>query len=111
MSPHQPQLLRLRAAAATCRFRESLFARPAAIVAVGVSIAEVSAYLDRTINPGATTGLGVQMNSNGATWLLGTVAGATITAAVVFSLTVVSLQLASSQFSPRVTRVGLAPSP
>jgi hypothetical protein len=79
-----------------------LFALPAAIVAVGVTLAEVSAYLDRTINPGATTGWGVQMNSNGATWLLSTVAGATITTAgVVFSLTVVSLQLASSQFSPR----------
>nr|WP_313906261.1 DUF2254 family protein [Rhodococcus sp. PAE-6] len=101
MSPHQPQLLRLRAAAAAYRFRESLFALPAAIVAVGVILAEVSAYLDRTINPGATAGWGVQMNSNGATWLLSTVAGATITTAgVVFSLTVVSLQLASSQFSP-----------
>lgn len=68
-------------------------------------LAEASAYLDRTVNPGATTGWGVQMNSNGATWLLSTVAGATITTAgVVFSLTVVSLQLASSQFSPRVMR-------
>ncbi|XCI61571.1 hypothetical protein MPNTM1_02713 [Mycolicibacterium parafortuitum] len=45
------------------------------------------------------------MSSNAATWLLSTVAGATITTAgVVFSLTVVSLQLASSQFSPRVMR-------
>ncbi|WP_350246636.1 hypothetical protein RBB84_20000 [Rhodococcus sp. D-6] len=58
MSPHQPQLLRLRAAAAAYRFRESLFALPAAIVAVGVILAEVSAYLDRTINPGATAGWG-----------------------------------------------------
>jgi uncharacterized membrane protein len=47
----------------------------------------------------------LQMSSNTATWLLSTVAGAMITTAgVVFSLTVVSLQLASSQFSPRVMR-------
>ena len=105
MSPHQPQLLRLRIAAAAYRFRESLFALPAAIVAVGVILAELGAYVDRTVSPGTTAGWGVQMNSNGATWLLSTVAGATITTAgVVFSLTVVSLQLASSQFSPRVMR-------
>src|SRR5690606_21383670 len=40
-----------------------------------------------------------------ASWLLSTLAGAMITTAgVVFSLTVVSLQLASGQFSPRVMR-------
>ena len=40
-----------------------------------------------------------------ASTLLGTIAGATITTAgVVFSLLVVSLQLASGQFSPRVLR-------
>ena len=45
------------------------------------------------------------MSSNAATWLLSTVAGAMITTVgVVFSLTVVSLQLASDQFSPRVMR-------
>lgn len=45
------------------------------------------------------------MSSNTAVWLLSTVAGAMITTAgVVFSLTVVSLQPASSQFSPRVMR-------
>ncbi len=42
---------------------------------------------------------------NTASTLLGTIAGATITTAgVVFSLLVVSLQLASGQFSPRVLR-------
>src|SRR5690606_37882885 len=40
-----------------------------------------------------------------ASWLLSTLAGAMITTAgVVFSLTVVSLRLASGQFSPRVMR-------
>lgn len=98
-------LLRLRLAAATYRFRESLFALPTVLVIVGVVLAEASAYLDRALGNDGAGGWGVQMNSNGATWLLSTVAGATITTAgVVFSLTVVSLQLASSQFSPRVMR-------
>ena len=45
------------------------------------------------------------MTPDAATTLLSTVAGATITTAgVVFSLLVVSLQLASGQFSPRVLR-------
>ncbi|BCN66819.1 hypothetical protein RE943_02920 [Prescottella equi] len=102
--PTRP-LLQLRLAAAGYRFRESLFALPTVLVAVGVALAEATAYLDRALDDDGPVGWGVQMNSNGATWLLSTVAGATITTAgVVFSLTVVSLQLASSQFSPRVMR-------
>lgn len=98
-------LPRLRLAAAAYRFRESLFALPTVLVVAGVALAEVSAYLDRALVEDGGAGWGVRMNSNGATWLLSTVAGATITTAgVVFSLTVVSLQLASSQFSPRVMR-------
>ncbi|MBP2214232.1 putative membrane protein [Rhodococcus ruber] len=104
MSARPRPLPQLRMAAAAYRFRESLFALPTLIVAAGVILAEVTAYLDRTL-PTDVAGWAVQMNSNGATWLLSTVAGATITTAgVVFSLTVVSLQLASSQFSPRVMR-------
>jgi uncharacterized membrane protein len=108
--PRGPVLpaLRLRASAARYRFRESLFLLPATIVLLGAVTAEGAALLDRTLTgtrsdtavPGTLT-----MDSNAATWLLSTVAGATITTAgVVFSLTVVSLQLASSQFSPRVMR-------
>lgn len=103
MSPRP--LPQLRLAAAAYRFRESLFALPTLIVAAGVVVAEAAAYVDRTAANSVLTGWSVQMNSNGATWLLSTVAGAMITTAgVVFSLTVVSLQLASSQFSPRVMR-------
>ena len=94
--------MQLRIAAGVYRFRESLFALPALVVVAGAVLAEVSGYIDRTFGPFPW---GMKMNSNAAIWLLSTVAGATITTAgVVFSLTVVSLQLASSQFSPRVMR-------
>ncbi|OBI72503.1 hypothetical protein A5663_00855 [Mycobacterium sp. E740] len=86
-------------------FRESLFALPALVLVGGIVSAEVAAYLDGVVGVDRSLPLTVEMNSNAATWLLSTVAGATITTAgVVFSLTVVSLQLASSQFSPRVMR-------
>ncbi|ODQ87693.1 hypothetical protein BHQ18_22760 [Mycolicibacterium flavescens] len=86
-------------------FRESLFALPALVLLGGIVLAEVTAYLDDVLGVDTSLPLTVEMNSNAAIWLLSTVAGATITTAgVVFSLTVVSLQLASSQFSPRVMR-------
>jgi uncharacterized membrane protein len=98
-------LLRLRVAAAVYRFRESLFLLPALIVVGGVVLAELAHAVDRAVGPDRTVPGTLAMSSNTATWLLSTVAGAMITTAgVVFSLTVVSLQLASSQFSPRVMR-------
>ncbi len=87
------------------RFRESLFLLPAGIVAAGIGLSFLTGWVDGTALDGRRLPLTLQMSSNAATWLLSTVAGATITTAgVVFSLTVVSLQLASSQFSPRVMR-------
>lgn len=95
----------MRVATGLYRFRESLLALPALILFGGILLAEVTAYLDDLIGVDRSMWATVEMNSNGATWLLSTVAGAMITTAgVVFSLTVVSLQLASSQFSPRVMR-------
>jgi uncharacterized membrane protein len=86
-------------------FRESLFVLPALIVAAGIAAAETAALIDRSVPAGLLPPLTLNMSSNAAVWLLSVVAGATITTAgVVFSLTVVSLQLASSQFSPRVMR-------
>ncbi|WP_217636154.1 DUF2254 domain-containing protein [Geodermatophilus siccatus] len=96
--------LPMRAAAAAYRFRESLFALPALLVLGSIALAEVATAVDRAAAARALP-LTLSMHSSTATWLLSTVAGATITTAgVVFSLTVVSLQLASSQFSPRVMR-------
>ena len=95
---------RLRLSGGVYRFRESLFLLPTCLVVAGLVVAEVAARLDRA-GVGASLPGVLHMDGNAATWLLSTVAGATITTAgVVFSLTVVSLQLASSQFSPRVMR-------
>lgn len=95
----------LRIATGLYRFRESLFALPIVVVIAGAVLAETSAAIERAIGDDVAIPLTLRMNTNAATWLLSTVAGATITTAgVVFSLTVVSLQLASSQFSPRVMR-------
>jgi uncharacterized membrane protein len=105
VSARPEPLLRLRLAAAVYRFRESLFLLPALIVVAGVLLAELAHALDRALGADRTVPGTLAMSSNTATWLLSTVAGAMITTAgVVFSLTVVSLQLASSQFSPRVMR-------
>ncbi|RBY78974.1 DUF2254 domain-containing protein [Geodermatophilus sp. TF02-6] len=92
-------------AAGLYRFRESLFFLPAIIVLGGAGLAEATAAIDRAVGTDRHVPLTLGISSNAATWLLSTVAGAMITTAgVVFSLTVVSLQLASSQFSPRVMR-------
>ncbi|WP_198938935.1 DUF2254 domain-containing protein [Mycobacterium sp. NS-7484] len=105
MTRRPEPLAALRISTALYRFRESLFALPTLVVVGGVILAETTAFLDHLVGVDRPLPFTVQMNSNGATWLLSTVAGATITTAgVVFSLTVVSLQLASSQFSPRVLR-------
>ncbi|MGY1602472.1 DUF2254 domain-containing protein [Geodermatophilus sp. SYSU D00815] len=96
--------LPMRAAAAAYRFRESLFALPAVLVLGSIGLAGIATAADRATG-GHAVPLTLSMRSSTAAWLLSTVAGATITTAgVVFSLTVVSLQLASSQFSPRVMR-------
>ena len=95
---------RLRLRAVRDRLRESLLFLPALMLLASAAVAVVLAEIDSrhqsrplpwtfTFAPGT------------ASTLLGIIAGATITTAgVVFSLLVVSLQLASGQFSPRVLR-------
>lgn len=96
---------RLRLAAARYRFEESLFLYPALIMLGGILLAVAATFIDRATGYDNPLPFTLEMSSNAATWLLATVAGAMITTVgVVFSLTVVSLQLASSQFSPRVMR-------
>lgn len=96
---------RLRAAALRYRFEESLFLLPALIMLGGSVLAWATTVVDDALGHGAYVPLTLAMSTNAATWLLSTVAGAMITTVgVVFSLTVVSLQLASDQFSPRVMR-------
>lgn len=93
----------IRALALAYRFRESLFLLPLLIVFGGMLLAILSRAVDRRIGPSPRFLL--KMDSGVATTLLSTIAGATITTAgVIFSLTIVSLQLASTQLSPRVMR-------
>lgn len=97
--------LSLRIAALRYRFAESLFLFPALLMLGGILLAVGATSLDAAVGHDARIPLTLAMSSNAATWLLATVAGAMITTVgVVFSLTVVSLQLASGQFSPRVMR-------
>lgn len=97
-------LRRLRVRAVRDRLRESLLVVPALMLAGSIVVAVVlgaidSAYASRQLSWAFAFAPGT------ASTLLGTIAGATITTAgVVFSLLVVSLQLASGQFSPRVLR-------
>jgi uncharacterized membrane protein len=98
-----PQVRRLRQRALRDRLRESLLFLPLLLLAGGVVVEEVAYGVDRHHRIGW---LGLfTMAPDAAVTLLSTIAGATITTAgVVFSLLVVSLQLASGQFSPRVLR-------
>lgn len=85
------------------RLRDSLFALPATIVA----LLGVSAWVARTIDSVITSDvpwlLPTTVDSTRA--ILSTVATATITVAgIVFSMTAVVVQLATSQLSPRVTQ-------
>ena len=99
-----PHVRRLRQRALNDRLRESLLFLPALMLvtstAVGFVLAEIDERTgDRGVPPSLTFAPDVAIS------LLGTIAGAMITTAgVVFSLLVVSLQLASGQFSPRVLR-------
>jgi uncharacterized membrane protein len=98
-----PHVRRLRQRALRDRLRESLLFLPLVLLVGGVLAEEVFQEIDRHSRIGW---LGpFTMAPDAAVTLLSTVAGATITTAgVVFSLLVVSLQLASGQFSPRVLR-------
>jgi uncharacterized membrane protein len=98
-----PHVRRLRLRAFRERTRESLLFLPLLMVAASVVLALVLGDIDdrHGLNyPGIVT-----FTPDVAITLLTTIAGAMITTAgVVFSLLVVSLQLASGQFSPRVLR-------
>lgn len=83
------------------------WALPAAIVAISIIAGVALPELDRRIEhslPYVFTG-----GPAGARDLLGTIAGAMISVTgLVFSITIVTLQLASSQFTPRILRGFLA---
>lgn len=96
--------LRLRVRAWGNRARESLFFVPGLLIAAGAAAAVGAIRADHAIGP-VDVPHALRISPGAANVLLATIAGATITTVgVVFSITVVSVQLASGQFSPRVVR-------
>lgn len=89
------------------RVRTSLWFVPGVLTLAAVVLAWGVPRVDRVVRLKGLEGapLTFSGSSEGALAVLATVAGATITiACVVFSMTVVALQLASSQFGPRLLR-------
>ena len=86
------------------RTRASLFFVPAVFVGVAIAVAGVMLQVDVSLSErNAQLPTFLQTTPDSARNLLSTVASATITVAgVVFAITLVSIQLAASQFSPRV---------
>jgi uncharacterized membrane protein len=98
-----PHVRRLRQRALSDRLRESLLFLPLLLLIAGVALQQIARVIDKHVSLGWLDTF--NMSPDAAQTLLSTIAGATITTAgVVFSLLVVSLQLASGQFSPRVLR-------
>ena len=95
-------IVRLRAASEAVR--NSLFFVPVLCVVLGAALAAGMLELDRRVRLEPAPSL-LRFTVESARELLGTVAAAIITVAgIVFALTGLSVQLASSQFSPRVVR-------
>jgi uncharacterized membrane protein len=98
-----PHVRRLRQRALSDRLRESLLFLPLLLLIAGIALQQIARIIDEHVSVGWLDTF--NMSPDAAQTLLSTIAGATITTAgVVFSLLVVSLQLASGQFSPRVLR-------
>lgn len=86
------------------RIRVSLFFVPLAGVLISLVGAAVTIWIDSRLDlQGADLPLGVTSTVDSARAVLSTVAGATMTfAAIAFSISLLIIQQASSQFSPRV---------
>jgi uncharacterized membrane protein len=99
-----PHVRRLRVRALRNRLQESLLFLPAIMLlgSIGVGLALIELH---QVDVSTRWPRPFHLSEEVATALLSTIAGAMITTAgVVFSILVVSLQLASGQFSPRVLR-------
>jgi uncharacterized membrane protein len=85
------------------KLRESLWALPSVIAAGLAALAVAAVTLD--VRLGDSSDLIPVAGADGARGVLATIAGSLITVTgVVFSITIVALQLASSQFTPRILR-------
>lgn len=84
------------------RIRESLFLIPSAGLLVLASLAGLAIWIDSVVDDFGGVPLVLSVTISGARAIATTVAGATITvAAIVFSITALSTQMAASQYSPR----------
>lgn len=96
--------MRIRLSAFSERLRGSLFAVPMLFVGLGIVLGQLGLMFDRIIDSG-TTSLPFALTSTvaSARVVLSTIAAATITVAgIAFSVSLLTIQLASSQYSPRV---------
>lgn len=86
------------------RFRSSLFLVPMIAVFAAIASAAAAIGVDRGLEQnGAELPLGFASTVDSARAILGTVAGATISfAGIAFSVSLLTIQQASNQFSPRV---------
>lgn len=92
----------LRLSALRERIRSSLWFLPAVSVVVSLAVAIALAEIERRTQVGGSV-IGFAGSPEGARAVLATVAGSTITVTgLTFSLTVVALQVAASQFTPRL---------
>ncbi len=92
----------LRLQALRLRFTESLFFIPALMVLASLLLSQVTVAIDKSVADDLLPSF-FQTTVESSRAILAAIAGGTITAAsVVFSLTLVAVQLAASQFSPRV---------
>lgn len=98
---------RLRLLFSIDRLAGTLWFIPAVMAVASLLAATLSLYIDSRWQPGDDGFFSVlfQANVSGAQAMLSTIAGSMMTVAgVVFSVTVVALTLASSQFGPRLLR-------
>lgn len=96
--------MRLRLGALVERTRASLFLVPMLAVVAAIALASVAIGVDSGMGQaGADRPLGFTSTVESARALLGTIAGATIAfAGIAFSVSLLIIQQASSQYSPRV---------
>ena len=94
----------VRLASLSERLRNSLFFIPMAYVVAAVLLGVLAVELDqKLVGTSADLPFGLSSTVDSARAILGTIASATITfAGIAFSISLLVIQLASSQFSPRV---------
>ncbi len=101
-------MLGMRGRALVERIRSSLWFLPALFVTAAIAQGLILPVLEERAGKSGVSTFFFQGGPDGARVVLSMIAGSTLTLTVlVFSITIVALQLASSQFSPRVLRTFL----